>query len=198
MSSEPPTPEKPIEIRKYPNRRYYETGRSRHLTVEEIRSLIREGHDVRITDSSSGADITGRILTQIILELDSPKLELFPVPLLTQMIRVNDQLVKGFFEKFFNQALTSFLEYQRHVEAQLREGRVLPSLFPSMMPWSSGLFHFGVPPVAPGANHHQTAEPKSGNGDLAGRLQALQEQIAALERRVSRPRQRKKKAPKRS
>src|SRR5690349_9860232 len=130
MTSEHPGPAKPVEIRKYPNRRYYEAGRSRHLTLDEIRSLIRQGQDVRVTDSATGTDITAKVLTQIILELDAPKLDLFSAPLLTEMIRVNDQLIKGFFEKFFHQALAAFLEYQRHFESQIRQGRVLPALFP--------------------------------------------------------------------
>ena len=48
---------KHLDIRKYPNRRYYDATRSRHLTLPEIRNLIRDGYDVTVTDSRSGADI---------------------------------------------------------------------------------------------------------------------------------------------
>src|SRR5262245_53294668 len=94
-----------IEIRKYPNRRYYDRTRSCHLTLEDIRDLIRNGATVKIIDSQTGADITAKTLTQMILEFDASKLDLFTVPLLTELIRVNDQVVKGFMEKFFHQAL---------------------------------------------------------------------------------------------
>lgn len=56
-----------LEIRKYPNRRYYDVTRSQHLTLEDIRSLVRENYDIRVTDSKSGSDITAKVLAQIIL-----------------------------------------------------------------------------------------------------------------------------------
>ncbi len=75
-----------LEIKKYPNRRYYDATRSRHVTLEEINNLIRDGYEVRVTDSKTGQDITAKVLAQIILELDSPKLGIFPVPLLHRLI----------------------------------------------------------------------------------------------------------------
>src|SRR5260370_40028739 len=96
---------KRLELKKYPNRRYYDATHSRHLTLEEIRSLIQQGYDIRVTDAKTSADITAQVLTQIILELDTPKLDALPIPLLLRLIRMSDQLVKDFIEKYFNQAL---------------------------------------------------------------------------------------------
>src|SRR5262245_3068307 len=96
---------KRLEIKKYPNRRYYDATHSRHLTLEEIRSLIQQGYDIRVTDAKTSADITAQVLTQIILELDTPKLDSLPVALLVRLIRVNDQLVKIFIEQYFNVSL---------------------------------------------------------------------------------------------
>src|SRR5579872_4860512 len=93
-NTEPQT--KHLQIRKYPNRRYYDATRSRHLTLEDIRSLVRDGADIRVTDSKTSADITAKVLAQIILELDAEKIDAFPVALLVRLIRVNDQLVKDF------------------------------------------------------------------------------------------------------
>src|SRR5213595_2793587 len=125
-----------LEIKKYPNRRYYDATHSRHLTLEEIRSLIQENYDIRVIDAKTGADITAQVLTQIILELDTPKLDSLPVPLLVRIIRMNDQLVKDFIEKYFNQALKSFLDYQRQLEEQFRRTHGLPLVFPSVAAWT--------------------------------------------------------------
>src|SRR5438874_1880900 len=130
---------KHLEIRKYPNRRYYDTTRSRHLTLDEIRSLIREGYDLRVTDSKTSVDITAQVLTQIILELETQKLDSFPVPLLVRLIRVNDQLVKHFIEKYFNQALHSFLTYQQQVEERLRQVHGLPVVYPTVSAWTKAM-----------------------------------------------------------
>src|SRR5512139_3412883 len=126
MPEAPDTAAKHLEIKKYPNRRYYDATHSRHLTLDEIRRLIQQGYDLRVINANTGGDITAQVLTQIILELDTPKLDSLPVPLLVRIIRVNDQLVKDFIEKYFNQALKSFLDYQQQLEEQIRRTHGLP------------------------------------------------------------------------
>jgi polyhydroxyalkanoate synthesis repressor PhaR len=131
--------QKILEIKKYPNRRYYDATHSRHLTLEEIRSLIQQGYDIRVIDAKTSADITAQVLTQLILELDTPKLDSLPVPLLVRLIRMNDQLVKDFIEKYFNQALKSFFDYQKQLEEQIRKTHGLPPVFPSVSAWTKAM-----------------------------------------------------------
>jgi len=95
----PASPGKHLEIKKYANRRYYDATHSRHLTLDEIQTLIQQGFDLKVVDAKTSADITAQVLTQIILELDTSKLDSLPVPLLVRIIRMNDQLVKDFVEK---------------------------------------------------------------------------------------------------
>ena len=78
--------QKRLEIKKYPNRRYYDATHSRHLTLDEIRSLVQQGYDLQVIDARTGSDITAQVLTQIILELETPKLDSLPVPLLVRLI----------------------------------------------------------------------------------------------------------------
>src|SRR4029077_3588243 len=137
----PASPGKRLEIKKYPNRRYYDATHSRHLTLDEIRSLIQQGYDIRVVDAKTSADITAQVLTQLILELDTPKLDSLPVPLLVRLIRMNDPLVKDFIEKYFNQALKSFFDYQQQMEEQLRRTHGLPSVFPSVAAWTKAMLH---------------------------------------------------------
>jgi polyhydroxyalkanoate synthesis repressor PhaR len=92
--------QQPLQIRKYSNRRLYDTTRSRHITAEELYRLVRDGHDVVVTDSATGADITHQVLTQMIVERDSPKLEVFPTVLLHEIIRANQQMWKKFAEQW--------------------------------------------------------------------------------------------------
>ncbi len=200
MSPLPRSPKGVLEIRKYSNRRYYDATNSRHLTLEEIRVRVREGYDIRVTDNQTSADITPKVLTQIILDLDAPKLDLFPAPLLAQLIRVNDHLVKGFYERFFGQALHAFLEYQRLVESQLAQGTVLPGLFPPMTSWAQAMMNPLAPhPIAQGPVPPSTTP--GGDPALAARLAELQQQVEQLKaqrrpspkpvRRKPRPRPRK-------
>src|SRR5262249_14501375 len=120
-----------LKIRKYPNRRYYDTTRSRHLTLEQIHDLVRDGYEIQISDSRTGADLTAKVLAQILLELDSPKLSIFPAPLLHRLIRANEQLFAEFTDKYFNQALSAFLESQKAFESYLRQTTQLGPIAPS-------------------------------------------------------------------
>ena len=147
-----------LEIKKYPNRRYYDATHSRHLTLEEIRALIQQGYDLTVTDAKTGADITAPVLTQIILELETSKLDSFPVPLLVRLIRMNDQLTKEFIEKYFNQALKSFLDYQHQVEEQIRRTHGLPSVFPSVSAWTKAVLE----PFTQALSGTATSNPVSG------------------------------------
>src|SRR5262245_57549291 len=110
-----------LKIRKYPNRRYYDTTRSRHLTLEQIHGLVRDGCEIEVVDSRTGEDISARVLAQILLELDTAKLAVFPAALLHRLIRANEQLIVEFTEKYFSSALSAFLESQKRFEAYLRQ-----------------------------------------------------------------------------
>lgn len=76
-----------IRIRKYPNRRLYDTSRSRHLTHEGVTQLVADGKRVQVTDSRSGADITNIVLLQIMIEREPAKLQAMPSDLLHRAMR---------------------------------------------------------------------------------------------------------------
>jgi len=187
-----------LEIKKYSNRRYYDATHSRHLTLEEIRSLIQGGYDIRVIDAKTSSDITAQVLTQIILEFDTPKLDSLPVPLLIRIIRMNDQLVKDFIEKYFNQALKSFFDYQKQVEEQIRQTHGLPPVFPSVSAWTKAMLEpfsavfSGSTATKPAESQ---AEPASGKEeDLRTLVRQLQKEVASLkEKRASTTRQSRRK-----
>lgn len=184
------TPSKPladrVEIRKYSNRRYYDSTRSRHLTLEEIRDLVKEGHDIQVTDNQTAADITPKVLAQIILDLDARKLDVFPAELLAQLIRANDHLVKGFCEKFLVQALKSFIDYQGIMESQWKQSAVLPTMFPPMTAWAQAMMQpMDANPA--GEGEHSSSAPLGPDANLARILTDLQRQMDALKRQVGSP-----------
>ena len=181
---------KRLEIKKYANRRYYDATHSRHLTLEEIRTLVYQGYDLTVLDAKTSADITAQVLTQIILELDTSKLDSLPVPLLVRIIRMNDQLVKDFIEKYFNQALQSFMEYQHRVEDQIRQTHGLASSFPMVSAWTKAVLEpfssalSGRSASQPGPPPAQTS-PEAIE-QLQKTVRALQSEVEQLQKRKSR------------
>ena len=116
-----PPPPSPILLRKYRNRRYYDTTRSLHVSLEDIYQLILDGQDVQVTDVDSGEDITAKVLAQIILEHDPGKLGAFPAELLHRVIRANEPLIRDFIDRYFNQFLRAYMESQRDFDRYLRQ-----------------------------------------------------------------------------
>ena len=134
-----------VQLRRYPNRRYYDAARSQHLTLEDIFRLISEGHQVQVNDSKSGEDITVRVLAQLILEQAPSKLAALPAELLHQIIRSNESILREFVDKYFYRAFSAFLESQREWERYLRRalGLASPGQAPQSPLAGEGLPFFG-------------------------------------------------------
>lgn len=190
--------DKHLDIRKYPNRRYYDATHSRHLTLEQIRSLIRDGYDIKVTDSKTGADITAQVLTQIILEFEPPKLDNFPASLLLRLIRTNDQVVREFVETYFNQAFKSYLEYQKQMEDRLRQMQGFAGLFPPFGAWAqSATSPFGAPSTSKSSSPQESPSPApsppsaADSKDLRNTIMQLQQELASLRAEMRRTKRKK-------
>jgi polyhydroxyalkanoate synthesis repressor PhaR len=155
-----------LRIRKYPNRRYYDSTRSRHLTLEEIYAAIREGYEIEVLDSKTGQDITAKVLAQMIIELDPPKLGIFPVPLLHRLLRANEQLVTDFTQKYFNQALEAFLDSQRKFEQSLRQTLGLKSATPTVADWAKVMWGPFTPTAWSGDENASKGSPNNSTTEV--------------------------------
>lgn len=190
MAEAVPGGPKRLTIKKYPNRRYYDATRSRHVTLEQIHSLIRDGYDVCVTDSKTGVDITPKVLAQIILELDPPKLDVFTVPLLHRLIRANEQLVQDFIEKYFNRALTAFLDSQRQFEAYLRHVLGLQGTSMSAPDWTSMMLgpftqQFWPKPPAPSREGAPPAAIPTEEDGLRTMVEELRAEVVGLQKQLA-------------
>ena len=188
---------KVLRIRKYPNRRYYDSTRSRHLTLAEIYAAVREEYEIEVTDSKTGDDITAKVLAQMIIELDPPKLDVFPVRLLHRLLRANEQLVSDFTKKYFNQALEAFLDSQKKFEQSLRNALGLKSSTPTVADWAKLMW---VPSVWGLPGQRDSVESNGSNGTngsnvaAASELQQLRDQVADLQKRLRKPERRRRAA----
>ena len=151
-----------LEIRKYQNRRYYDGTRSRHLSLQQIHQLIIEGYNIRVSDAKTKEDITAKILTQILLEYEPVKLDLFSNELLIRAIRVNDRLLKDFVDVYFRQAFEAFCVSQKQVELTLRQAHHLTSVLPAAALSAANLLPPWMPLSAP---LHRADSRQSGSNE---------------------------------
>lgn len=109
----------PTLIKKYGNRRLYDTGESRYITLEELSRKIQEGAEVRVMDAKTGEDLTQGTLTQIIIEGRGVS-RMLPVSLLVQLIRLGDDALAEFFGHYVTDALGVYLEIKRNASVVAR------------------------------------------------------------------------------
>jgi polyhydroxyalkanoate synthesis repressor PhaR len=104
-----------VLIKKYGNRRLYDTGESRYVTLDELAAKIRGGAELRVVDAQTGEDLTQATLTQLVLETGHAA-RFLPVQLLTQMIRLSDDALAEFFSRYVTGALDLYLQAKRGVQ----------------------------------------------------------------------------------
>jgi polyhydroxyalkanoate synthesis repressor PhaR len=112
---------KPRIIRKYANRRLYDTEASRHINKDDVRKLIAAGKDVRIVDEGSGDDITRSVLLQLVAEQELGGKPVLSDKMLTQIIRFYDHPMQGVLGSYLQQSFESFLQQQSSMQEQMQE-----------------------------------------------------------------------------
>lgn len=100
-------------IKKYPNRRLYDTEVSRYITLADVRNLVMGSVHFRVVDAANDADITRAILLQIMLEEETGGEPLFSAPMLAQIIRFYGGTVQGIFARYLESTLDLFAQQQK-------------------------------------------------------------------------------------
>lgn len=108
-----------VIIKKYENRRLYDTSSSRYVNLDDVAELIRQGADVRVQDAKTGEDLTRVILTQIIVEDAKDKQAGLPLELLRQLIVASDQARQDFMMWYLKAAFDTYQKVQETVQNQL-------------------------------------------------------------------------------
>jgi|SRR5690606_10769574 polyhydroxyalkanoate synthesis repressor PhaR len=116
-------------IKKYPNRRLYDTEISSYITIEDVRQLIVDGEDFEVRDAKSGDDLTRQVLLQIISEQEQDGQPILSTELLSQIIRFYGDSLQGFMGPYLERSMKTFLDQQQQFRQQM--GSML-----GQTPWS--------------------------------------------------------------
>jgi polyhydroxyalkanoate synthesis repressor PhaR len=181
------------EIRKYPNRRFYDVSRSRHVTLDDLYELVKAGHQIIVTDSKSGADISNIVLTQIILEHDPPKLDLFPASLLHQAIQANEQMVRKFVDEYFAQAVQAFSQSRHSFDAFLQKSGF--SALQPMAPFDWVRMLFPTMGREEGIKGSRDQGTVSESGNPSGGVDALRQEMESMRAELAELREKPGKKP---
>ncbi|MBD7987006.1 polyhydroxyalkanoate synthesis repressor PhaR [Luteimonas sp. Sa2BVA3] len=116
-------------IKKYPNRRLYDTEISSYITIEDVRQLIVDGEEFEVRDAKSGEDLTRQVLLQIISEQEQDGQPILSTELLSQIIRFYGDSLQGFMGSYLERSMKTFLDQQQQFRQQM--GSML-----GQTPWS--------------------------------------------------------------
>lgn len=109
-----------IVIKKYSNRRLYDSANRKYITLEEIADLIKEGNEVKVIDTQTGDDISKLILIQVILESEKNKEDILPVSFLHMLIKYGNKIARDFFENSFLMMFQPYLSFQDSLKKNIQ------------------------------------------------------------------------------
>ncbi len=183
-----------VVIKKYANRRLYNTATSSYVTLDDLSGMVRSDIDFVVYDAKSGENITRSVLTQIIVEEESKGHNLLPIGFLRQLIGMYGDSLQELVPKYLEHSMESFIDNQEQMRETMTEA--FDGMFPfgsledlsqqnmAMMKQALALFNPYQAAGATGTDKAADRKPASGAADpfalMQAQIDALQEQMQAL------------------
>ena len=174
MSDAHPSEAVPVTIKKYANRRLYDTESSSYITLDRLAAMIREGRDFEVVDAKTGDDITHQVLTQIIVEEESRGSTLLPVNFLRQLIGLYGGSMQSAVPQYLEAAMDAFSKNQEAMRDAFG-GKVFADLAKRNM----AMFE-----EAGRAFSASSAKKPAEKQDTASEVEKLRAELAALQAKV--------------
>lgn len=160
-----------VTIKKYANRRLYDTERSCYITLEDLGAMVRDGRDFRVVDAKSGDDITHNVLTQIIMDEETRGETLLPVNFLRHLIGMYGDKMQSMVPQYLEASMTAFRKNQQDVRSAL-EGALGSNPLAELTRRNMEMFQQAAGAFIPGAG----GSSKAKDAEIA----ALKAEIAEL------------------
>lgn len=203
--NEAPVQDKKVAVvKKYANRRLYNTATSSYVTLDELSKMVRIGQEFVVYDAKTGEDLTRSVLTQIILEEDSKGRNLLPISFLRQVIGFYDDSLRAFLPRYLELSMENFARNQEQIRRYIEGafGSFFPvGQFEDMARQNMALFQKAATMFTPVPGGDQTPPDPSGNrrrpdagtgehetgrtpAETSKEIKELNDKIDALERQL--------------
>ena len=135
-----------VIIKRYGNRRLYNTETSSYVNYQDLIKLIRDGNDIQVIDSRTKADVTKSVLMQVILEEEKNQKNLLPLPFLFQLIRAREEAAQDFFKNYLTSSFEAYLktkeEFDRRFRGMLEMTASAPQMWEKFFPGADAMKEF--------------------------------------------------------
>ena len=188
-----------VTIKKYANRRLYNTKTSSYVTLEHLSEMVRAGENFIVLDAKGGDDITRSVLTQIIFEQENRGQNLLPVQFLRQLIRFYGDQMQGFLPPYLEMSMESFTKSQEQMRENFSRtfgGRTPVAAFEDLARQNMSLFQQAmkvwtpftpgaIPTMIPGVTPMRPAAPAPADEPVGEeQLAALRSQLEAMQKQL--------------
>ncbi|MDD3799503.1 MAG: polyhydroxyalkanoate synthesis repressor PhaR, partial [Novosphingobium sp.] len=176
----------PVIIKKYANRRLYNTSSSSYITLDDLSRMTREGVDFQVLDAKTGADITHSILTQIIMEEESNGEQMLPVSFLRQLIGMYGNSMQSMMPHYLEATMQNFLTNQKKLQEAFKNG-VSANPFTRLAETNMAMLKAATSAFMPGEGKGQDkgeAGAAEAVADDKDELASLREQMAEMQKKL--------------
>lgn len=184
MASTKESGDDPVIIKKYANRRLYNTRSSSYITLDDLARMTRDGVEFQVLDAKTGADITHAILTQIIMEEETNGEQMLPVSFLRQLISMYGNSMQALMPHYLEATMDNFRANQSRLQDAFKTSMGTDA-FTKLAETNVAMFQAAASafmPKAPGTSAPPPAESDSGDelAKLRAQMKAMQDQLDRL------------------
>lgn len=180
----------PVIIKKYANRRLYNTETSSYITLEHLAAMTREGRDFKVVDAKTEEDITHNVLTQIIMEEEARGQTMLPVNFLRQLIALYGDSMQAMVPGYLEASMDSFRRNQEQFKSAV-EGAFANSPFAEIAKRNMAMFEAAASAFQPGGAANTAPSPAPAatpnaaeSGSAEGDVSALKAELARLQEKI--------------
>ncbi|CAN5653927.1 polyhydroxyalkanoate synthesis repressor PhaR [soil metagenome] len=180
--------DQPIVIKKYANRRLYNTAKSSYVTLDHLAQMVRDGQDFVVNDAKSGEDITRGVLAQIIFEEEAKGQTMLPANFLRQLIRLYGDTLQGFVPAYLEASMETFARNQEKMRDNLRQAfGANPALqnFEALTRANMELFEKAMRMFTPFAAGLPPGGDRARSGGKDVELEELKEQLSEMQAKLA-------------
>lgn len=176
----------PVTIKKYANRRLYNTATSTYVTLENLAQMVKEGTEFNVYDAKTGEEITRSVLTQIIMEAENKGENMLPIPFLRQLIGFYGGNMNDLLGKYLEHSMASFTGNQEKMKGLMQS--MTGGMFPmanleEMGKQNMAMFERTMKMFTPNVEAAQSAAQRMREGSEKS-LSELQNQLDQLQRQI--------------
>jgi len=171
----------PVIVKKYANRRLYNTRTSSYITLDDLAGMVRDNVEFQVLDAKTGDEITHSILTQIIMDEETHGEQMLPVSFLRQLISMYGNSMQAMMPSYLDAAMTNFRENQGKIREAFEKGMAnnpLVKIHETNMAMMRAAAEAFIPGAGSGGKRSASSNAE------AGELEALRKQMAEMQKKL--------------